>query len=166
MEVKTVSESISEIAELMLPEHANPAGMVHGGTIMKIIDTVAAIVAVRHARCIVVTASVDKIDFICPAFIGTLIIAKASLNFVSRTSMEIGVRVEAENLTKGERRHVASAYLTYVALDKKREPTEVPPLKPETPDEKRRFEEGKQRRERRLEELKKKRQRNNNSATE
>lgn len=153
---KTVSESQVELIQFMQPEHANAANNVHGGTIMKQIDEAAAIVAVRHARKNVVTASVDKIDFIAPAFVGNLIIAKASLNYVSRTSMEIGVRVEAENLMTGNRVHTASAYLTFVALDKLRKPTEVPMLICETPEEKKRFEEGRKRRERRLEVLKEK----------
>ncbi|MFX1276770.1 MAG: acyl-CoA thioesterase [Promethearchaeota archaeon] len=158
METRTNSESRVEIAELMLPEHANSIGLVHGGTIMKIIDTAAGIAAARHARMTAVTASVDRIDFIAPVYIGDLIIAKASLNYVSRTSMEVGVRVEAEKFTKGLVWHVASAYLTFVALDENRKPTEVPRLKPETAEEKRRFAEGKIRREKRVEELKKKRQ--------
>lgn len=153
---KTVSESQTELIQFMQPEHANAANNVHGGTIMKQIDEAGAIVAVRHTRKNVVTASVDKIDFLAPAFVGNLIIAKASLNYVSRTSMEIGVRVEAENILTGERIHTASAYLTYVALDKFRKPTEVPRLICETEEEKRRFEEGKKRREKRLEALKEK----------
>ncbi len=153
-EAKKVSVSQVEVIEYMMPEHANPAGNVHGGTIMKLIDNAAAIVAVRHSRKSVVTASVDKIDFIAPAFVGNLIIAKASLNYISRTSMEIGVRVEAEKLMEGEHIHIASAYLTFVALDEFRKPTEVPRLICETYDEKRRFEEGKKRREKRLKELK------------
>lgn len=155
-ESKTVKESQTEITQLMLPEHANSANNVHGGTIMKQIDEAAAIVAVRHARKNVVTASVDKIDFIAPAFVGNLIIAKASLNFVSRTSMEVGVRIEAENLLTGNRVHTASAYLTFVALDNRRKPTEIPRLICETEEEKRRFEEAKKRREERLKILKNK----------
>ena len=163
MEIKTVSDSKVEIAELMLPEHANPAGLVHGGTIMKMIDTAAAIAAARHSRHHVVTASVDKIDFIAPVFIGNLVMCFASLNYVSRTSMEVGVRVEAEKLIDGTCTHVASAYLTYVALDKNRKPTEVPRLKPETTDELRRYEEAKERREKRLKQLEIKKQKRSNS---
>ncbi len=158
-EAKKVKESQVEVIEYMMPEHANPAGNVHGGTIMKLIDNAAAIVAVRHSRKSVVTASVDRIDFIAPAFVGNLIIAKASLNYVSRTSMEVGVKVEAERLMEGIRIHIASAYLTFVALDEVRKPTEVPKLICENSEEKRRFEEGKQRREKRLKELHEKRER-------
>lgn len=160
METRTNSESKVEIAQLMLPEHANSIGLVHGGAIMKMIDTAAGIVAARHARRPSVTASVDRINFRHPAYIGDLIVAKASLNHVSRTSMEIGVRVESERLTEGIVWHVASAYLTFVALDENRKPTEVPRLQPETEDEKRRFTEAKMRREKRMEELKKKRIKN------
>ena len=156
---KTIAESQVELIQFMMPEHANPANNVHGGTIMKQIDNAAAIVAVRHARTNVVTASVDKIDFIAPVFVGNLVIAKASLNFVARSSMEVGVRVEAENLLEGTRIHAASAYLTFVALDK-RKPTEVPRLICKNDEEKRRFEEGRLRRERRLAELRQKKQEN------
>jgi uncharacterized protein (TIGR00369 family) len=154
-EAKKCSESKVELVYIMQPEHANSAGNVHGGTIMKIIDEAGAIVAVRHARKNVVTASVDRIDFIAPAFIGNIIIAKASLNYVSKTSMEVGVRVETEHLLRGTRTHTATAYLTYVALDNRRRPIEVLRLICETEEEKRRFEEGKKRRERRLELLEK-----------
>ena len=156
---KTVTESQVELIQFMMPEHANPANNVHGGTIMKQIDEAAAIVAVRHARTNVVTVSVDKIDFIKPIFVGNLVIAKASLNFVARSSMEVGVRIEAENLITGDRIHAASAYLTFVALDN-RKPTEVPRLICKTDEEKRRFEEGRLRREKRLAELKEKKQEN------
>ena len=154
---KTVSESQVELIQYMMPEHANPANNVHGGTIMKQIDEAAAIVAVRHARKNVVTVSVDKIDFIKPVYVGNLVIAKASLNYVAKSSMEIGVRIEAENLITGKRIHAASAYLTFVALQN-RKPTEVPRLICETDEEKRRFEEGRLRREKRLELLKQKKQ--------
>ena len=150
MEPKKVSESQVEIAQLMMPTDANPTGNVHGGTIMKIIDEAGGIAALRHSHKNCVTASVDKIDFISPVFIGNLITAKSSINFVSRTSMEIGVRVEAENIKTGQKKHVASAYLTYVALDPRNRPTEIPQIIPETEEEKRRFEEAKQRREQRI----------------
>lgn len=152
---KTVKETQVEIAQLMMPEHANPAQNVHGGTIMKMIDEAGAIVAARHAQHHVVTASVDRIHFIAPAFVGNLVIAKASINFVSKTSMEVGVRVEAEHILRSTRKHTASAYLTYVALDNRRRPTEVPKLICETEEEKRRFEDGKNRREERLKTRKK-----------
>ncbi|MFO8018859.1 MAG: acyl-CoA thioesterase [Promethearchaeia archaeon] len=157
MEPKTVSETKVEIAELMLPEHANAMGNVHGGTIMKIVDNAAGIVARRHAHMNVVTASVDRIDFLSPSYIGNLVFAKASLNYTGTTSMEIGVRVEAESLESGTHTHIASAYLTYVALDKNDDPSEVPEVIPTKPEEKRRFREAKKRKEirkKRLEDLK------------
>jgi len=150
MDAKKVSESSVEIAQLMMPEDANPAGNVHGGTIMKIIDQAAAIVASRHSHKNCVTASVDRIDFLNPAFIGNVVFAKASLNYVGKTSMEVGVRVEDECLITGNKSHVASAYLTYVALDENDKPTEIPELILETEEQKRRYREGKERREERL----------------
>ena len=134
----------------MYPEHANPAGNVHGGYILKLIDQAAAIVAARHTHANVVTASVDSMSFISPAYVGNLIFAKASLNYVGRTSMEIGVRVEAECLKTGRHTHVASAYLTFVALDDDDNPISVPKLILETEEEKRRFREGEKRRESRI----------------
>ena len=150
MEAKTVSQSKVEIAQVMMPEHANPAGNVHGGNLLKLVDQAGAIVAARHTHSNVVTASVDRFDFISPAYIGNLVFIKASLNYVSRTSMEIGVRVEAECLTTGIHTHIGSAYLTFVALGKDDKPTEVPGLILETETEKRRNEEAKKRREIRL----------------
>jgi acyl-CoA hydrolase len=120
----------------MNPEDANPLGNVHGGVVMKHVDTAAGVVAIRHARRIAVTASIDRLDFHNPVFIGNLLILKASVNLVGRTSMEVGVRVEAENPLTGEVRHTASAYLTFVALDEKGRPASVPPLICETDEEK------------------------------
>ena len=138
------------LAQLMMPEHANPAGNVHGGTIMKIIDNAALIAATRYTHSNCVTASVDKIDFITPVYVGNLVIAYTSLNYTSRKSIEIGVRIEAECLLSGVRTHVASAYLTFVALDKNDKPFEVPPFIPETEEEKRRNKEAITRRKHRL----------------
>ena len=142
MGAKTVSQSKVEIAQLMFPVDANPSGNVYGGTIMKLIDTAAGIVAQRHCRTNVVTASMDRLDFHQPVFVGELVILRASVNYVGHTSLEIGVRVEAENLTTGEIRHTNSAYLTMVSLDKDRKPAPVPRIVPHTEDEKRRYEEG------------------------
>lgn len=150
MKDKTVSESKVELAQVMYPEHANPAGNVHGGHILKLIDQAGAIVAARHTHLNVVTASVDRMDFISPAYVGNLVFAKASLNYVGRTSMEVGVRVEAECLKTGTHTHIASAYLTFVALDENDNTAEVPKLIPKTAEEQRRFEEAKKRRELRL----------------
>ena len=149
MEGKTVSESAVIMAQVMGPPDLNIAGNVHGGTIMKLIDTAAGVVAIRHARCNAVTASLDRLDFHYPAFSGDLITCKASLNFVGKSSMEIGVRVETENLFTGEVRHTASAYLTYVALDKSNRSTHVPELILETDDDIRRNREASARRENR-----------------
>jgi uncharacterized protein (TIGR00369 family) len=150
MEGKRVRESSAVMAQQMNPQDTNPAGNVHGGVIMKLIDTAAGAVAVRHARSNAVTASIDRLDFHNPIFIGDFVTIRASLNLVGRTSMEVGVRVESENLITGERRHMASAYLTFVALDKDGRPTPLPQLILETDDEKRRNREAKARRETRL----------------
>ena len=139
------------MAQVMLPADANQAGNVHGGSIMKLIDTAAGIAALRHCRTNIVTASMDRLDFHEPVFIGELVILRASINYVGKTSLEVGVRVEAENLMTGEVRHTNSAYLTMVSLDKHRKPTAVPKIIPETEDEQRRFEEGRMRAQRRKE---------------
>ncbi len=150
MEGKAVKESQITMAIQMNPEDANPAGNVHGGVIMKYIDTAAGAVAIRHSRKICVTASIDRLDFHNPVYIGDLLILKASITMVGRTSMEVGVRVEAENLLTGNVRHTASAYLTFVAFDEKGVPTAVPPLILETEEENRRNCEAQIRRESRL----------------
>ncbi len=150
MEGKRVRESIVVMAQQMNPHDANPAGNVHGGAIMKLIDTAAAVVAARHARSNAVTASIDRLDFHNPVFVGEFVTLRASLNLVGRTSMEVGVRVESENLISAERRHTASAYITFVALDINGRPTSLPPLILETDEEKRRNREAKARREMRL----------------
>ena len=150
MDEKTVSESKVEIAQVMMPQHSNPAGNIFGGEIMSIVDNAAAIAAARHTRSNIVTASVDRIDFISPVFVGNVVFAAASVNYVSRTSMEIGVKVDAECLKTGKRAHVASAYLTFVALDENDKPTAIPRLTLETEEEERRFREGKKRKEERV----------------
>ncbi len=150
MNGKTVKESSVTMAQMMIPQDANPAGNVHGGVVVKILDEAAGVVAARHARSIVVTASIDRMDFHHPIFVGDLLFFKASLNYVGRTSMEIGVRVEAENLLTGDVRHAASAYLTYVALDMQGRPRDVPPLILETDDDRRRNREAADRRRIRL----------------
>jgi uncharacterized protein (TIGR00369 family) len=132
MKAKRVAETGITMAQVMNPENANPFGNVHGGVIMKLIDTAGGVVAARHCRGNVVTASIERLDFHQPVFIGDIVILKASINLVSRTSMEVGVRVEAENPRTGEVRWTASAHLTYVALDKDGRPTPVPPLILET----------------------------------
>jgi uncharacterized protein (TIGR00369 family) len=127
MNGKRVNESMVLMAQLMTPEDANPAGNVHGGVIMKLIDNAGGTVAARHARNNVVTASIDRMIFHKPVYIGNLITLKASLNMVGTTSMEVGVRVEAEELLTGEVWHTASAYLTYVDLASNSKPMSIPP---------------------------------------
>ena len=155
MEGQRTRESAVVLSQVMNPQDTNPAGNVHGGVIMKLIDTAAGVAAARYARSNVVTASIDRLDFHHPAYVGNLLTLRASVNFVGRTSMEVGVRVETENLISGEKRHTASAYLTYVALDRDRRPQLVPLLILETEEDKRRNSEAKARREMRLAEKKK-----------
>jgi uncharacterized protein (TIGR00369 family) len=155
MEGKTVAHSSVVMSQAMIPQDANPAGNVHGGVIMKLIDTAGAVVASRHARANVVTASIDRLDFLHPVFIGDFVTLRASLNFVGKTSMEVGVRVEAENLLTGETRHTSTAYLTFVALDGNGRPIPLPPLILEIEEEQRRNGEANVRRENRLAEKEK-----------
>jgi uncharacterized protein (TIGR00369 family) len=150
MEGKKVKESSIVMAQVMNPQDANPAGNVHGGVIMKLIDTAAGSVAVRHARANAVTASIDRLDFHHPVFIGDFVTLRAGLNMVGKTSMEVGIRVESENLMTGEKRHTASAYMTFVALDKSGKPMPLSLLILETEEEKRRNREARARRQTRL----------------
>ena len=137
MSAKTVRETAVTISHLMQPQDANPAGLVHGGVIMKEIDNAAGVVAARHSRKIPVTASIDRIDFHNKVYVGNYVTFNASINVAGRSSMEIGVSVLAEDLLTGEVRHVASAYLTFVALGLEKDES-VPSLILETDDEKRR----------------------------
>ncbi len=150
MEEKFVRESVSEYAELALPTDANGLGNVLGGKVMHLVDLAGAMAAMRHARKPVVTAAVDSLVFRKPARIGDLITLRSSVNRVFRTSMEVGVRVETENLMNGEIVHTCSAYLTFVALDESGRPAAVPAVVPETETEKRRFRQAGERREYRL----------------
>lgn len=150
--VKSVSASRHETSELMMPQDANNMGHIFGGVILSMMDKTAAIAAFRHCRLSVVTASIDRVDFREPIHLGDLVVMKASVNYAGRTSMEVGVRVEAEELLTGRRRHTNSCYLTFVAVDRNGRPMEVPEVQPETPDEFRRFEAAQERRRRRLEE--------------
>jgi acyl-CoA hydrolase len=147
---RSVSETQHDTSQLMMPQHANVLGHVFGGVVLSMMDTTAAVSAIRHARMACVTVSVDRVDFREPIHVGDLVIMKSSVNYVGRTSMEVGVRVETENLLTGVRRHTNSCYLTFVAVDRNGKPVPVPPLRPETPDEQRRYEAAKLRRERRL----------------
>lgn len=135
---KCTQDSSVVISRIMLPEDANAAGIVHGGVIMKEIDNAAGVAAIRHTRKICVTASIDRLDFHKPCFIGNLVTFKAGVNMTGTTSMEVGVRVETEDLFSGEKTHLASAYLTFVALDDNKKPVKVPPLGPVTKEDRRR----------------------------
>lgn len=151
IEGRPVRESISEYSEIALPNDANPLGHLLGGRVMHLVDLAGALAASRHSRRPVVTVAVDHMTFLSPVHIGQLLVLRSSVNRVFRTSMEVGVRVTVEDLRTGLIRHTSSAYLTFVALDDEGRPTPVPPVIPETPDEKRRFEEAGERRRYRLE---------------
>jgi acyl-CoA hydrolase len=144
------SSSTVEMNELLLPQHTNGLGTAFGGVIMSWIDICAAMAAQRHARSVVVTASMDQLDFLAPIKSGQLVNLRAMVNYVHRTSMEVGVRIEAEDTLTGDRVHAASAYLTFVALDSDGQPRKVAPLTPETRAERLRWQEAQARREKRL----------------
>ncbi len=150
MESKRIAESQVVLSQMMQPEHANILGNVHGGWIMKLVDEAGAIVASRHARKPVVTVVVDSIRFCSPVHVGDLVHVRARLTQVWRTSMEVEVEVEAEELLTGQRRITSTAYLVYVALDGEGRPTPVPPLELVSDDERRRAEEAERRRAERL----------------
>ncbi|HAX42232.1 MAG TPA: acyl-CoA thioesterase [Bryobacteraceae bacterium] len=151
MDGRPVRDSLSEIAEFALPIYANPLGYLLGGRIMHLVDLAAATAAMRHARRSVVTAAVDSMTFLHPIRIGQLVTLKSSVNRVFRSSMEVGVKVIVEDLRTGEIQHTNSSYLTFVALDDETgKPVEVPPVLPESPDERRRFEQALERRAQRL----------------
>lgn len=150
MEARTPAQSRTVLSIQMDVGDANLSGNVHGGVIMRLVDNACGIAAVRHSGGRVVTAAMDEMSFIEPVFLGEVVTLYAQVNDVGRTSMEIGARVEAENPRTGERRHVSSAYLVFVALDKDGNPRPVPPLRPETDEERRRMEEAKIRRQHRL----------------
>lgn len=147
---RRVSESQVIMTEIVLPSHTNALGSIFGGVVMSWIDIAAAIAAQRHSRKIVVTASIDSLHFFEPIYLGWIANLYASVNFVSKHSMEVGVRVEAENPREGKRAHTASAYLTFVAIDNQRKAVEVPGLICETDNDRRRFADGQRRREARL----------------
>jgi len=150
---KVPAESYVSVTRIMLPTDANAMGNVFGGTILGLIEETAWLAAIRHARCNLVTASIDRMDFLAPAYIGDILRFKASVNYVHKTSMEVGVRVEAEKPSTGEIRHTGTCFLTYVALGKDGKPMTIPTLLPETEEEKRRWDEGQQRQRSRLREV-------------
>lgn len=151
MDAKPVRESASEYSEITLPNDANLLGTLFGGKLMQLVDLAASLAAVRHARTPVVTASVDHMNFLKPIRIGDLVILRSSVNRVFHTSMEVGVKVFVEKLTTGERHHVCSAYLTFVAVDREGGRVMLAPVTPETADESRRYREAEIRRQFRLE---------------
>lgn len=148
---RPVRESRSELSELAMPNDANVLGNVFGGKVMSLVDMAAGLAAVRHGRCTAVTASVDYMTFLHPVHIGQLIILRSSVNRVFHTSMEIGVKVFVEDTKTGEVKHTSSAYLTFVAIDREGKKVPIPPVIPETEDEKRRYREAEERRRYRLE---------------
>jgi len=153
---RPVSESQSEMAEVVLPNDANPLGNLLGGRLLHFIDLAGAMAAHRHSRSYVVTASMDHIDFLAPVHVGDLLILKSSVNRAFRTSMEVGVKAYVENYITGTRRHVSSAYLTFVAVDQRGHHLPVPPVVPENDEEKQRYEDAGRRRELRKEEMQRK----------
>ena len=147
---KTVSESRVEMVEVVLPNDANPLGNILGGKVMHLIDIAGAIVAHRHTRSVVVTVSVDNLDFLHPIRVGELIILRAHITRAFHTSVEVAVRVYLEDLLTGEHRQTSSAFVTYVALDAAGNPVRVPPVVPLTPEEKHEYREALARRRYRL----------------
>jgi uncharacterized protein (TIGR00369 family) len=144
--------SLSEtlVSELMMPHHVNNHGHVFGGVILSMVDRAAGVAAMRHSGRPCVTVSIDRVDFKEPIFTGELVTCRARVNFVGRTSMEIGVRVEAEKLLSREKRHTNTCFLTFVAIDSEHRPVPVPPLELETEEDRKRFREGRRRREVRI----------------
>ncbi|MEO7030486.1 MAG: acyl-CoA thioesterase [Acidobacteriaceae bacterium] len=155
---RRVSESQSERTEAIFPADSNALGTLFGGRLMQFIDLVGAMAASRHARTYVVTASMDHLDFVAPVRVGELLILKASVNRAFRTSMEVGVRAMVEDVREQKLRHVSSAYLTFVAMDKQGQRVEVPQVIPETGHQKRRFDDALRRREMRAGETQRKRE--------
>jgi acyl-CoA hydrolase len=147
---KTVSESKVEMVEVVLPNDANPLGNILGGKVMHLIDIAGAIVAHRHTRRVVVTVSVDNLDFVHPIRVGQLIILRAQVTRAFRTSVEVAVKVYLEDLLSGQRRQTSSAFVTYVALDVEGQPARVPPVIPLTAEEKHEYREALIRRRHRL----------------
>ncbi len=150
LEAKRAHSSQLTLAVGMNPADANPLGDVHGGHIMKLVDEAGGMCAIRHARRPTVTVAMDSMTFLSPVRVGDLVTFRASVNWIGRTSIEVGIRVEAENVLTGEVTHTNSAYAVYVALDENGRPTPVPPLIIESDEQRRRWEEGARRQEHRL----------------
>ncbi len=147
---RSPQESALTLTQLTLPEHSNSLGNVHGGVILKLCDECGGIIAARHARRPVVTVTIDSVTFLRPVLLSRLVLVHGVITWVGRTSIEVELRVEAENLLTGERVHTNSAYFVYVALDDDRRPTPAPPLLLETDEERRRFAEAQERQRMRL----------------
>ena len=145
LEEKTASESSLTMSQMVMPFHANAAGRMHGGEVMKLMDSAAYVVATRHCRQNVVTASVTQLSFLEPVFIGDLVICYAKINYTGRTSMEVYVNVKAEHLESGVVKKVSEGYFFMVALDRNGRSTSIPPLKLETDEDRLYFEEARQR---------------------
>jgi uncharacterized protein (TIGR00369 family) len=150
MEGKRVKDSQITLNQLMLPQHANPRGNIHGGVIMKLVDETGGLCAMRHAQRQVVTVAIDSMTFHSPIQVGELVTLEATLNWVGRSSMEVEVQVTAEDPLTGECTHTNTAFLVYVALDKDGRPTRVRPLILETDEERRRWAEAEGRQQDRL----------------
>ena len=155
MKKKTVKNTHVIMHELILPNDTNLLGNVLGGRVMHLMDMCAAMSAYKHARTAVVTASVDRLDFLAPAKMGEIMILKSSVNYTGKSSMEVGVRIESENPKTGDIYHTSSAYLTFVSLNENGKPKRVYNINPENDNEIRRFKEGKIRHEERKERLRK-----------
>ena len=153
MITRKVSESQSERTEIIFPADTNALGNLFGGRLMQYIDLTGAMAASRHARAVTVTASMDHLDFVAPVHVGDLLILKASVNRAFRTSMEVGVKAMVEDVREQKLRHVSSAYITFVAMDRDGTPIVVPQLVTETDHERRRFEDAGRRREMRAGEV-------------
>ena len=143
---KTVNESISDMVELVLPNDANPLNNLLGGRLMHWIDVAGALAAHRHSNSPVVTASIDHLDFLFPVKVGDVVVFKSSVNRAFNTSMEVGVKVWVESYLTGEKHHVSSAYLTFVAVDRQGHKKSVPQVIPETEEQKRRYDDAGRRR--------------------
>jgi acyl-CoA hydrolase len=143
---KPVKSSITIMSQLMRPANANLTGFVHGGDVLKLVDIIAYIAASRHSGKRCVTASIDKVNFWSPIKIGELVNLYASVNYTGKTSMEVGVRVEAEDILTCKKRHTNSCYVTMVAVNNDGKPVKVPKIIPQTPEQKKRYEEAEQRR--------------------
>lgn len=149
---RSPNDTKAEMIVRMFPTDANPAGNVFGGVILRHIDSVAGLVAQRHCRTNAVTVSMDKVTFLKPVYVGNALVLNARVNYVHKSSLEIEIKVEAEDMEKGTRTITGTAFVTFVALDKNGKPTPIPKLKLETEEDRQKFEAGKMRMEKRIEE--------------